>query len=244
MLLLPITRPASVSRLHLSPPRPLPSAQRWHPMVGPGEDKYNPSASYRHVTFLTFPPLSLCSSKVSREETNYRSTKKAFVAKGVPEFSKSPPDYLTHTHTRPSAVPNSPAKRYFPKQGSRAPVPGCRTDCIPLRLVHAHHASSPTPRATRPRDGSQVPGCRGALAHYTRHPGSTESQAPRPRTSRTSPVPTLAAWQRLPVGVVPRVSPRALGLRGSCRARAGGGGTETAAPEASVRLEPPPRPPA
>lgn len=54
----------------------------------------------------------------------------------------------------------------------------------------------------------QVPGCRGALAHYRHHPGSMESQAPRPRTTGASRVPTPAAWQRLPVRAVPRVPPR------------------------------------
>ncbi|EDM14912.1 similar to regulatory factor X-associated protein, partial [Rattus norvegicus] len=53
-----------------------------------------------------------------------------------------------------------------------------------------------------------VPGCRGALAHYRHHPGSMESQAPRPRTTGASRVPTPAAWQRLPVRAVPRVPPR------------------------------------
>lgn len=57
------------------------------------------------------------------------------------------------------------------------------------------------------RNGSQVPGYRGALARYRHHPGSAENQIPRRRTSGASGVPTLAAWQRLPVPAVPRVPP-------------------------------------
>lgn len=154
MLLLPITRPASVSRLHLSPPRPLPSAQRWHPMVGPGEDKHNPNASCRHLTFLTFFSLSLtvCASKVSREgKKKLQEYEISLRDQGRPGVLKSPPDYLTYTHTRPSTVPTPQERATFPSWVPRLLSLGarhCASFCTRPTSI-PHPCPRPGPRVSR-----------------------------------------------------------------------------------------------